>query len=62
VCLYLFRALAFVLDALRFVDRVLDISLGNMFIFRSSVSCDEYGVASFLVCVMQSVFMSSNLS
>jgi len=62
VCLFLLRALAFVLDALRFVGRVLDLSLGKIIIFRSSMSCDEYGVASFLVCVMQSVSMSSSLS
>jgi len=50
VCLFLFRALVFNFDALRFMDRLLDISFGKIFIF-SSVSFDEYGVDGFLVGV-----------
>lgn len=51
MCLFLFRALAFSFDALRFMDRLLDLSFGRIFIFRSSVSCDEYSVDGFLVGV-----------
>jgi len=47
----LFGALVFNFDALRFMDRLLDLSFGKIFIFRSSVSCDKYGVDGFPVGV-----------
>jgi len=64
VCLFLVRALAFNFDALRFVDRLLDLSFGKICIFRSTVSCDEYGVDDLLVDVVGvgSVSMSFSLS
>jgi len=60
VCLLLVRALAFHFDALRYPQT----TKGKIFIFRSSVRCDEYGVDDLLVDVVGVglVSMSSILS